>query len=183
MLVRQPSQSPLTNVKDTCIFPSLSKAVTWHQSEVYNNKVLDGEELSKCVSNAYNNLPIDTVARSYLGHHQIVNAIVKDNGGDDHMRVRGGLHCNVRRKSVIMYEEGTTTPSGIFVAEEEEGETVEEQTRKWKYKKPDVSNRSIINLNATELNFFEQHLPRDCDLWMEVAAHNLMVSEDEPHES
>ena len=63
----------------------------------------------------------------------------------------------------------------FFVAEEEEGETVEEQTRKWKYKKPDVSNRCITNLNSTELNFFEQHLPRDCDLWMEVA-------EDEPHE-
>ena len=43
MIVRQPSQSPLTNVKDTCVFPSLSKEVSWQQSDIYNSKVLDPE--------------------------------------------------------------------------------------------------------------------------------------------
>ena len=49
MLVQQPPQSPLTNVKDTCLFPSLSRRVTFNQSNLYNSKVLDGEELNSCV--------------------------------------------------------------------------------------------------------------------------------------
>ena len=86
MLVRQPPQSPLTNVKDTCLFPSLSKTVSWNQSNLYNNKLLDGEDLNNCVQLAFENLPLDTIARSYLGHHQMVCAIVKDQGGDQHMK-------------------------------------------------------------------------------------------------
>ena len=102
ILVRQPAQSPLTNVKDTCIFPSLSKTVSWNQSNLYNNKVLDGEELNTYVQVAFENLPLDTVARSYLGHHQMVNAIVEDNGDDNHMRSTSGSHCGVRRQSVVI---------------------------------------------------------------------------------
>ena len=59
MLVRQPPQSPLTNVKDTCLFPSLSKAVSWHQSNLYNNY---GEEFNNCVQQAFIDLPLSTVA-------------------------------------------------------------------------------------------------------------------------
>ena len=86
MLVRQPAQSPTTNVKDTCIFPSLSKSVSWIQSAIYNNKVLEGEEINNCVIRSFNDLPLSTIARSYLNHHQMVCAIVHDEGGDDHMR-------------------------------------------------------------------------------------------------
>ena len=50
MLVRQPPQSPLTNVKYTCFFPSLSKTVNLNQSNIFMNKVLDGEELNLCVT-------------------------------------------------------------------------------------------------------------------------------------
>ena len=175
MYVRQPPQSPLTNVKDTCIFPSLSKAVSWHQSDLYSNKVLDGTELNMCVEKAYSNLQNNTIARSHLGHHQMVAAIVRDNGGDLHMREKNGLHCGVRKQSIVMYDENSTTPSGIFVAEQPVGETVEEQSRGWKYIVPDVSDRSTTILNRTETNFLEHYLPRNNETWQEVAAHNLIV--------
>ena len=100
MYVRQPPQSPLTNVKDTCIFPSLSKSVSWNQSSLYGNKLLDGKELNNCVVEAYNNLSLKTIARSYLGHHQMAAASVEDNGGNQHMRRNNGLHCNIRKNSV-----------------------------------------------------------------------------------
>ena len=151
MLVRQPAQSPLTNVKDTCIFPCLSKQVSAMQSDIYNSKVLDWEELNNCVTNSYNNLPLDTVARSYLGHHQIVNAIARDNGGDDHMKEKNGIHVGVRKNCVPIYDETEGTKSiGVFVVQRPDGATVEEQVQNWKYEKPDVSQREITCLNKSE---------------------------------
>ena len=178
MLVRQPPQSPLTNIKDTCVFPSLSKTVRWNQSNLYNNKVLDGEELNTCVRVAFENLPLDTVARAYLGHHQMVNAIIEDNGGDNHMRTTSGLHCGVRRQSDVLYNDANLSPSGIYVAEQPIGSTVEEQARSWKYNVPVVSTRDICKLNQSELNFLERHLPVDSDLWTEVATFNLINEEE-----
>ena len=177
MLVRQPPQSPLTNVKDTCLFPSLSKTVSWNQSNLYNSKVLDGEELNNCVQLAYENLPVTTIARAYLGHHQMVCAIANDQGGDQHVKEKDGLHCNVRRKSVVTYDDNNSTPTGIFVAEQPVGATVHEQTVGWKYPVPDVSAHEILRLNTTELNFLEVHLPRNSHDWATVAAYNLLQSQ------
>ena len=141
--------------------------------------MLDGEELNECVQKAFSDLPLDTIARSYLGHHQMVNAIVHDNGGDHHMRNSSGLHCGVRRQSVVLYDEDeATTPSGIYVAEQPVGRTVDEQTQKWKYAVPDVSQRDITGLNSTERNFLERYLPRTSRLWENLATFNLM-NEDE----
>ena len=70
-------------------------------------------------------------------------------------------------------------PVGIYVVEQPVGESVEEQVQQWKYMTPDVSNRDISCLNETELQFFEHHLPTDCDLWEEVVAHNLSVTMQE----
>ena len=75
------------------------------------------------------------------------------------------------------------TPIGIYVAEQPDPSTltVGEQTSEWKYPVPDINQLDLVEeLNQTELNFFERHLPRTCDLWERVASHNLTV--DSIHE-
>ena len=86
------------------------------------------------------------------------------------------MHVNVRRKSVVTYDEENSTPTGIFVAEQPVGPTVYEQTVGWKYPIPDVSEIEILSLNNTELNFLEVYLPRNSHLWTTVASHNLLQS-------
>ena len=52
MLKIQPSNSPLTNVKDASLFPALSKRVTAQQGLSKGSLVLEGEELFKLASEA-----------------------------------------------------------------------------------------------------------------------------------
>ena len=108
----------------------------------------------------------------------MVCAIANDHGGDQHMKQKDGLHCSVRRNSVVTYDEENSTPTGIFVAEQPVGATVCEQTVGWKYPTPDVSQVEITSLNNTELNFLEVYLPRNSHLWTTVASHNLLQSHD-----
>ena len=89
MIVPQPPNSPICNVKNACIFPALSKAVSSIQATIYNNKMLEGDEINTCVQQAWTQLPKTTISRTYLHHHQIVAAIVRDNGGEDFMTEPG----------------------------------------------------------------------------------------------
>jgi hypothetical protein len=99
----QPSQSPLTNVKDFCIFPAMSKAVTAEQGLNFGSHVLGSEQLWEVVTSTWDKFPVSTIAQAYAGHHQIVNAIYSCEGGDEFARV-GGIHCNVRRHYGPYYE-------------------------------------------------------------------------------
>ena len=66
----------------------------------------------------WNNLPLETIARSYAGYHQFVNAIAECEGGDDSMRVRGGLHCGIRKHCAPYFaSDESTIPSGVEMLE------------------------------------------------------------------
>ena len=77
----QPSQSPITNVHDAAIFPSLSKRVSNEQGMTNRSYILRGEQLWETVKESWNKMPLSTIARAYAGHHQIVNAIINNKGG------------------------------------------------------------------------------------------------------
>jgi hypothetical protein len=81
ILIFQPSNSPLTNIKDYCIFPAMSKAVTAKQGLKNGSLLIDNEELWSYVKEVWEELPVETIARAYHSHHQVVNAIAHDNGG------------------------------------------------------------------------------------------------------
>jgi hypothetical protein len=49
LLFNQPSQSPITNVHDACIFPMMSKAVSREQAVVFGCRLLRGEQLYNSV--------------------------------------------------------------------------------------------------------------------------------------
>jgi hypothetical protein len=54
---------------------------------------------------AWQERPVSHIARSYVGHHQIVNAIIWDKGGDQFAREKGGLHCGIRKAFVPCFQE------------------------------------------------------------------------------
>ena len=166
MIVPQPPNSPICNVKNACIFPALSKAVSSIQATIYNNKMLEGDEINTCVQQAWTQLPKTTISRTYLHHHQIVAAIVRDNGGDDFMTEPGGLHCGVRSNSIPIYDEENSSTIGISVNEVLEP-NVDEQLQNaarptWKYPIPNVEGEHILScLNSSELRFLHNSLPHE----------------------
>jgi hypothetical protein len=100
----QPSNSPLTNIKDYCIFPAMSKAVTAMQGLQNGSLVIDNEELWSYVLAIYGALSVETVARACMSHHRVVNAIADDNGGDAFVRdEKKVLHFGIRQLSVVPY--------------------------------------------------------------------------------
>ena len=68
------------------------------------SRVLDSSELCKCIDSAWENLGLDTISRAYLHHHQVVNAIARDKGGDEFITEKGGLHCGVQKHAVHYFE-------------------------------------------------------------------------------
>ena len=56
----------------------------------------------------------ETIARAYTGHHQVVNAIYRDEGGDMHMKEKGGLHFGIRKLCTPFFDtEEQAQPSGV----------------------------------------------------------------------
>lgn len=109
----QPPNSPLTNTKDAQIFPALSKRVSQRQSLASGNHVLTMDEIWSHAEAAWNDLPEADIARSFMSHHQIVNAILEHEGSNSFVRERGGLHFNVRKHYV-------QTADGMELLEENE---------------------------------------------------------------
>ena len=160
----QPSQSPLTNIKDACIFPAMSKEVTAEQGLSHGSHVLETEQLWKVVTKCWEEFPAETIARAYAGHHQIVNAIAKCEGGDQFAREHQGLHCGIRKHCFPFYNEGSDTPSGVEMIESMERSTVPPL----KYNKPDVSECVLDELEEQELRCLVEHLPEDHEDWLEA---------------
>jgi hypothetical protein len=100
----QPSNYPLTNVKDYCIFPAMSKAVTAKQGLKNGSLVIDKEEIWGYVEELYEELALETIARAYSSHHQVASAIADDHGGDAFVREKKALHFKMRVNSVPFYD-------------------------------------------------------------------------------
>jgi hypothetical protein len=92
----QPPNSPITNVKDACIFPSLSKRITAEQGLSNGGRVFTPGQLWAAVQKAWKEFPLDVIGRSYVMHHQVVNAIVDCKGGDGFLRAKSYFHANIR---------------------------------------------------------------------------------------
>ena len=175
MYVFQPANSPLTNVKDVCVFPCMSKAVTEQQSLTKHSQLLEGEELWSIANKVYDDLPADTVARSYAGHHQMVNAIAHCEGGDEFAKARGGLHFGIRKHCIPFFSGDTDTePAGVSLIEEYDNLEGSDANHGLKYPAPDTSSLVMADyLNYQERTFLLEHFPSDSEQWMELATHDL----------
>ena len=154
----QPSNSPITNVSDDSLFPMLSKLVSKEQG-LHNGSQLfrDEDELWKTVEKCWNALPLDALARAYVRNSQIASAIYLSNGGDDFVRERNGLHCNVRKTCVTIYNDNSE-PVGVEMAASYDPDTPEPQLR---YAKPPLPwntvKDTIGQLNNHEIDvMFDQ---------------------------
>ena len=154
----------MCNVKDTSIFPAMSKHVTAVQGENYGGLVLEGEQLWTCVQQVWNDLPLTTIARAYTAHHQIVNAIYRDEGGDQHMQEKNGLHHGVRRMCLPYFaDDDVAEPVGVEILESLKTDIAEDlEARGLKYTTPDVSELSMAEfLSSQELYALESKLPHE----------------------
>lgn len=97
MLAFQPFNSPICNTNDDCFFPALSKRIPGLQGVTNGSRVFVPDELWAAVEKCWDDFPLDTLARSYVRHAQIVSAIASFGGGDEFVRERNGLHYNVRK--------------------------------------------------------------------------------------
>ena len=114
LLFNQPSQSPVTNVHDACIFPMMSKHVSKVQALRSGSIMLKGEELYEIVKSVWedpNNLA--AMARSFAGHHQIVCSIIEHEGDNKYLAEKGGLSFGIRRMFVTDAEGSGVIPVSL----------------------------------------------------------------------
>jgi len=145
IFIFQPSQSPETNTKDACIFPSLSRGVSVAQAVTYgHNHVLRGEELWRAMEQSWKDMSCATIARSFAGHHQVVTAIIEDDGSNTFLRGKDHMHFGVRKRFV-------TTPEGDGVEVLADVDPEEMQSYTLKYAAPTVDTTCATSrLNALE---------------------------------
>ena len=144
VIFNQPSQSPVTNVHDACIFPMLSKYVSTQQALEYGSVLLKGEELYSTVKAVWDD-PRHCIAmsRAFAGHWQIVCSILTHEGDNNYLSDRGGLSFGVRKMFVADAEGIGVVP--VNLAPTHEGETTqgeflnERAVRKLKYEEPALS--------------------------------------------
>jgi len=153
----------------------MSKDVTAEQGLMNGSYVLEGEQLWQYIKRVWETMKLTTIARTYAGHHQIVNAIVKCKGKDDFAKDHKGLHCGSRKMYVPYYEsENQEQPSGVEVFES--CDPVD--ARNLKYETPDVSGHSSEDiaklLNQQELHVIMNDLPTDCPEWQWYSVAHLL---------
>jgi hypothetical protein len=92
----------------------MSKAVTVKQGLENGSLLIDKEELWSYVEEVWEELLLEAIARAYHSHHQVVNAIAHDKGGDDFIREKKALHFGIRKHCVPYYDsEEAEEPSGV----------------------------------------------------------------------
>lgn len=162
ILFNQPSQSPMTNVHDACIFPMMSKCLSKIQAVDYYARILKGEELHDAVMKVWNDHK-HTVAmsRAFAGHSQVVCAILENNGDNNYLSEKKGLSFGIR-KMFVPDEDGT----GIIpvpLAPTCEGETAqgvllsERSSRGLRYTPPDLRKLDKIRLSRSMIKLLNDY--------------------------
>jgi hypothetical protein len=148
--------------------------------------VLVGEQVWTAVKKAWEELDIQMLARAFVSHSQIVNAIHADNGEDSITRDKNGLHCGVRRSTMPYFADNDVTPAGVTVIQLPGAALTDELQRTGlKYDPPDVTNllqrtkQIKTYLLKSELDFFEKFSSRRSSFWQRVAVINWLKNSNE----
>ncbi len=188
----QSSNSPVCNVKDDCIFPALSKHISREQGISKGSNVFEPDELWAAVVKCWKAFPLDALARAYVRHSQIVSAIAECQGGDDFVREKGGLHCQVRNCCMTVCD-NNGKPIGVemvscFDSEEDDTDApVVTAIPQLRYKQPDVERdleQKLMRMTASELECMFEEMPVGHE-WMgmiAIAYDNLSGAASETEE-
>ena len=156
-----------SNFKDDCLFPALSKHVTWEQGVSKGNQIFMPDELWQAVEKCWKAFLLDTLSHAYVRHAQIASAIASCSGGDKFVRERGGLHCNVRNCCVtVCNQEGK--PIGLKMAlsyDIEEDDELTQQQQQLRYKQSTINQSNL-----------EEHLQRMTADKLEVLFNGIPIT-------
>lgn len=166
----QPANSPLTNIMDAAIFPALAKMVSGLQGVLAGGHYLHCEVLWQLVKKAWDDYPLDRLARTFVHHSQVAAAIYACDGGDEFVQERNGLSFGVRKACRLDYGDGEDggaaldltsieprerVAKGVIVEEMQDGLDLEGQAdKKLKYAVPNMEQHDISEyLTYDELAF------------------------------
>lgn len=168
LLVPQPSNSPITNVKDDCFFPALSKQVSTEQGVTNGSVNFTMDELWKAVHKCYWEFSKDTLGRAHMRHSQIVSAIAECKGTDAFVRESSRLHCGVRKCCVAVCD-NNGNPYGVEVVTAYDDE--ENEKPMLRYKRPIIQNNEVMenldHMKRSELECVIKNIREDggsCDV-------------------
>ncbi len=184
LIFNQPSQSPITNVHDACIFPMMSKMVSKEQALLFGSKMMHGEQLHQTVMSVWedDNHKV-AMSRAFAGHTQIVISILVHKGDNKYLTEKGGLSFGIRRTFVKDSEgEGVVV---IPFAPQIEGETTQGQITSGmavnglKYPIPDI--RTFENWKLTEemKGLLMEHMAPELmseelhEIWYKISSGNI----------
>ena len=88
-------------MKDSCVFPILSRLVTKEQGRFNRSYILKGEDMWKTVMKCWEEITNEVLAREYSLHRQIVNAMIVNNGKNYFLYEKGGLHFGYRKQFIV----------------------------------------------------------------------------------
>jgi hypothetical protein len=145
------------------VFLSMSKSVSVAQGLTHSSHVLEREHLWELVNKAWEHLPLDSLARAYVQHHQVASAIHDCQGGDEFAAQQQGLHFNVCKLCVPYFaKEDDEEPAGVEVLEEEMDQ-MDSSKLQFKYQQPNVMGESMGILSREELEFLYDNLDEEED--------------------
>ena len=170
-LAPQPANSPITNVMDDCIFPAISKRVSREQGISNRSEVFTTDEIWETVEKCWEDFDMDTLARAFVRHHQIVNAIAEEKGGDNFVK-NNNLHCNVRNCCKSTYDEdGYAT--GVEVVTVYDNESPTDCVRSFRLPDPEITEEllqeNLVRMTSYQLEKLIEWMPQDHE-WFEHIA-------------
>lgn len=92
---------------------------------------------------SWGKMPATTISRVYAGHHQITLAILDNNGGNNCLHSKGGLHFGIRKRYLPL-EDGTGVAC-VPIGNEEEVPVQTQLSAGLKFKPQDVSEWEVDN--------------------------------------
>ena len=143
----------------------MSKSVLVTEGLTHSSHVLEKEHLWELVTKAWDDLPLDSIARAYVRYHQVINAIHDCEGGDEFATQWQGLHFNVHKLCCMPFfaKEDDEHPAGVEVLEEEMDQ-MDSFKLEFKYQPPNVMGEPMHELlSLEEMKFLYDNVDEEED--------------------
>ena len=93
----QPPNTPMSNIKDAAIFPSMAKEASATQGWLYGGQYLHTDKLWEVMQQVWENYDYQKIARAYVHHAQVAAAMYDCKGGHEFVQEHKGLSFGVRK--------------------------------------------------------------------------------------
>lgn len=162
MLQFQPSNSPMTNINDDCIFPALSKHVSAEQGITKGSVNFTYEELWDAIQNFWHALRLDRSGRAFIRHRQIASAIAHCKGSDEFVQESSSLHCGIWKCCFTVCDRNGE-PYGVEVVQVyDQDDGLDRQELRYfrpnEYLKEAAIQQNLLQMTRAELMCISEHM-------------------------